>query len=450
MKQSPGPIPGRATARSRHPIRDDGRRPGWARLALVILIIAVHVAIAVNIVPFARDMLLGDGSSDRMLIEPRHGFMRIPSGEISERYRATGRIGADFAQIYFPTRSPESIAYTRETTDPWHRASRYAPFVHALCEWTICRLDYGPATLLHVSLQYAVFAGSMIFASVSLGLARMIPALLSFVNVLVFLTPVGLAALERGQFSLYVAAAYCWLLLAVLNRSALFGIIAAVLGYLKLTSLPFMFVTSITWLVNARTKSDLYGRLGVISTLGATLILAFMLYYAEGLRFLSIILAQEYLGAPSGMSLTNVAPAYVIKALPFAAVAASVWLARKCTLDFSCWFPFALGAAVLFCFYPTVSYDYSAPTLYALLPFVLWWTPPPGKATKARRYAVKWGFPVLLAFVSLPETPFVPEFIADRIEIVYLAWGVALLVLAFLGETSARSGTDRSVSAKTP
>ena len=435
-----------ATTGPSRPAASTGGPPSNVRrITLLVVLVLLHAGIALNVLPLAREMLYGDGSSRHMLVEPRHGFMRVPSSELAISYDAAGRIGADFAQIYFPTRSDGSTAYTTETTDPWHRSSRYAPFVHALCGWTICQFEFGKASLLHVSIQYAVFMGSVIIALVWLGFARLILVYLSFINALLFLTPVGLAMFERGQFSLYVASAYIWLLLTVLNRSILLGTMAAVLGYFKLTSLPFMFVTAVTWVMNARGGIDLYQRARVVATVGATILLLFMLFYDEGLRFLSTILKQEYLGRPAGNTLMNIAPTYVVKALPFALLFASVWLARKCALDSLCWFPLVLAVAVLFCVYPTVSYDYSAPTLYGLLPFVLWWNAPPGRGRVASNLVVTWGFPLFATFVSLAGSPLIPDMVAERIEFVYFGFGVLFLGIAFLGKTT--TGTGKSAAA---
>src|SRR5690349_7782463 len=94
----------------------------------------------------SKDMILGDGSSGRLIIQPRYEILRIPENSIAIQYDAVGRLAADLAQVYFPARDHKHLenAYSFETTtDPWGRPSRYAPFVHFLCVITICQLPYG-------------------------------------------------------------------------------------------------------------------------------------------------------------------------------------------------------------------------------------------------------------------------------------------------------------------
>lgn len=385
---------------------------------------------AINIAPLLEDMIHGNGAAEGMLVKPRYGFMRLPGNELTERLNAEGRMAADFAQIYFPS-APEAagLAYTRETPDPFGRVSRLAPLVHRACTWTICRLDYGPASVAHVAIQYLVFLVSLCAAFHILDARRFLPAGLLLANTCLFLLPVGLAWMERGQFSLYVAAAYLWLLVGMVKRSTAAVTLSAVLAYVKFTSLPFM-VVGFGICVAAQRGAALRWGIRLALLLAAGVGMLFLAYFQESIVFLHEALRQEYLTTPQGLTLVNIWPRPLVKALPFILLAAGVVLALRWWRDLADGFPFLLGSAIILTLYPTKAFDYNAPCLLGFIPLLCWWAGLTGNHLQVRAPVVVWGYVLFIVLASSSGTELVEHLVADNMVLVYLAFGALFILLS--------------------
>lgn len=412
------------------------------RLAFALVFFAAHGAMAFNLSYLIEDLLYGNGAGERMVVAPRYDFMRIPDTGLSRQVGAQGRIAADFAQVYFPVRDVAELAYTRETLDPFGRSSRLTPFVHHACAWTICRLDYGPASVAHVSIQYLVFIGSLVFAFAALNKMRYLPFSILLANTCLFITPVGLAWIERGQFSLYVAAAYLWLMLGLARQNAVFVALSAVLAYAKLTALPFMFVATGVWLLGKRGKAALLEAVKIATVLAAILAILFLVYYKEGVLFLWVALRQEYLGSPAGLSLLGIWPRYLVKATPFILLAAGGILAKRLWTDFSDGFPFLLGTAIMLLLYPTKTFDYSVPTLLGFIPLLFWWAGLRVNQGRYRTLVVVWGFVVFLLLASLSGTELIDYRLSEHMIVIYLFFGFVFVLSSLFRGPAYRTVTD--------
>ena len=352
-------------------------------LVLAAVVIAGHGAALRSALVVSRDMVAGDGSMTRLRPGPRYPVLRVPDTPDTARYGAENRIAGDFAQVYFPAREfGAGTAYSERTPDPWGRQSRYPPAVHWACAVTICLLPYGQASLAHMLVQYVVFAGSFAYAFYALGIARYLPLAFLGVNVGLFLTPVGVSWFERGQFSLYIAAAYTWLLLGVYRTNAVFLGIAVLLAFVKWTSFPLFVVVLGAWLL----ASDrvVFAR-RVRAALAAVLIFValFLLFPMQGIEFLEGAIGQENLLRPDGLSLARAVPRRLVRrcrsrwpswehfgCAPKTPVAQS---SAGPEGDFERLLPFVLGAAILLLLYPTLAFDYSVPCLFGLIPFAIHW-----------------------------------------------------------------------------
>jgi hypothetical protein len=184
---------------------------------LIIGLLTLYQASAISIVT-----IYGYDSAGRnLLVEPRYKYLLIPGQPLTRRYGAQNRLSSDFAQVYFPSQSGRSLesAYDPNTTrDPWHRVSRYPPFFHLFCSLTICKLGFGYSSFAHLMLQIVLFLVSFIYVFGLLHIKEYLYPNLLLVVFCLFLTPVGLAWFERGQFSLYVGLGYLWLLLGLLKK----------------------------------------------------------------------------------------------------------------------------------------------------------------------------------------------------------------------------------------
>jgi len=300
--------------------------------------------------------------------------MRLPAGPLPHAHDGVGRLGADFAQIYFPAQqiSRTAESYREGTSDPWGRPSRYPPLVHRACAGTICQLPYGPASLAHVVLQYLLLLVSLLYVFRRWNLQdSLLPALL-LVNVCLFLSPVGLAWFERGQFTLYVALSILWLTFGLIERSTPSIALATLFAYVKWTAFPFVFVIVGLWVAVSKDRAELRSRIPLALLVPAAAAGLFVLDFASGLDFLAGLRHQELNLPSSGLSLTRFLPRAIVKALPFALLAWGATRYRR-TDDFTECAQFLALASVLLLLYPTKAFDYSVPCLFGLVPVLVRW-----------------------------------------------------------------------------
>ena len=190
-----------------------------------------HLFILNNLMLLSRDMVYGDFSAAKLSPAPRLKIRRVQI----RKYNALNRLGIDFAQVYFPSKAFSNLEknYFEGDGDPLKRPSRYAPLIHYLCAISICNLDYGLATFLHMLIQLALFYLSLFYALMKLDLKKYILPTVLLVNYFLFLTPVGLSWFERGQFSLYVASAYLWLILGLRKSNPFLILLSACFSFVK-------------------------------------------------------------------------------------------------------------------------------------------------------------------------------------------------------------------------
>jgi len=320
-------------------------------------------------------MISGDFSAAKISPAPRYPFFRVPTAE----YQSLNRLGIDFAQVYFPSKAFSLLEnnYSKGAFEPLQRPSRYAPFLHYLCAVSICKFNFGLAAFLHMLLQMACFYFSFWYAFRRLGLKRYLGPSVLLVNYTLFLTPVGITWFERGQFSLYVALAYLWLILGLQTRNRFFILLSALFSFIKWTSLPFVFVILIVnILVNARiTSLDLKALkssflfAGLFAAVFGLLSLPFT--YATKSYLLGLY-RQELIQYGEGLSLMIFLPRVLIKTLPLLLIGLG-WLAARRLKETLLLVPFFAGAAVILITYPTLAYDYSMPVLLGFIPLLMAW-----------------------------------------------------------------------------
>ena len=220
--------------------------------------IAAHIFILRNVILLSRDMLYGDFSAEKIFPSPVLGFLRIPDIPSMQRYNAQNRLAADFAQIYFPSQQIDSLSenYQNGTLDPIHRPSRYAPLIHYLCSITFCRMDYGVASVLHMSTQYVLFLIAFIISFRFLNIEKVVLPGLLLTNICLFLTPTGLSWFERGQFSLYVSTGYLLIITGFIKRNNLLILLSALFAFIKWTSFPFFLVIFAIYLFNSKNQTE--------------------------------------------------------------------------------------------------------------------------------------------------------------------------------------------------
>ncbi len=354
------------------------------KILFIIIIIVAHVLILRNIYLLSKDMLNGDLSAAKMIPLPRYGFARIPDSPYTELYHAQNRLAVDFAQIYFPAKQMASLDknYQSGAFDPLQRPSRYAPLIHYLCAITICRLDYGIASVLDMAIQVILFYIVYIISFRILNIEKYILPGILLANIYMFLTPAGLSWFERGQFSLYVGSACLLAVLGFRNKNFIFIILAALFAFIKWTSFPTLFVIFAAAILGS--KNLIEGRKNLL--LGGIFLLVVALltfsFPAQSIEFLKGLFHQETSAAPGGVSLAKVLPIWMAKLVPVPLVLLGYLYFRINRNMVERTVPFLAGSAALMLTYPTLAYEYNLPSLLGFIPLFLYWAALPDNPVK--------------------------------------------------------------------
>jgi len=393
----------------------------------------LHIFILNNFVLLSRDMIYGDFSAASISPTPRYPFFRIPTSD----YQGLNRLGVDFAQVYFPSKQFSALIenYSKGAFDPLGRPSRYAPFIHYLCAISICKFAYGYAAFLHMLIQLTLFYISLYAAFRILDLKKYLWPCVLLINFCLFLTPVGITWFERGQFSLYVALAYLWILLGRHTRNPFYVLLSALFAFVKWTSLPFIFVILALDLVSSKDLHELKRSILFGGLFAMIFVLLSLPFYSATRVYLTGLYQQELTLHGKGLSLMIFLPKTLVKILPFMLIVPG-WLAtrrlRKAPLLLV---PFFAGTAILLITYPTLAYDYSVPVLMGFIPLMMAWAKLPATSNgKVNTITVAIFFIFLLA-VSFSKViqnliPF------DDVEIlIYALLGMGLVCLPLLFPT---------------
>ena len=348
-------------------------------LFLAVFII-LHLFILNNFLLLSKDMVYGTSFAENLSPSPRLKMRRVPV----RKYNALNRLGIDFAQVYFPSKTFSELSnnYIDGSDDPLRRPSRYAPLVHYLCASSICKLDFGWAAYLHMFIQLALFYLSFFLALKILDLMKYMLPFTLLVNFFLFLTPVGLSWFERGQFSLYVATAYLWLILGIHTHKPFFTLLSAVFSFVKWTSLPFIFVIlSVNILANMGDLKELKRAVAAAGIFAAVFVLFSLPFIDQTKFYLAGLYQQELINPADGISLMVFLPRILVKAMPFMLIGLG-WLAFRRLRESIPLIPFFAGAAILLITYPTRAYDYSIPVLMGFIPLMFTWARQPLAASR--------------------------------------------------------------------
>jgi hypothetical protein len=309
---------------------------------------------------------------------PYYSFMVVPvEGE------KRGALGADFSQVYYAASALRAGDSAYQPLNPafrdrFGRRPNYPPLVNALYV-PLSFLPYRDALMVHVVGIQALLAGLTLLVLAKLGHRPRAPLAILTNLMLVALTAVGFAQLERGQFDLVVAASYLLMLGALYaGRAATgFAVAAACLGALKWTSAPFLLAFSLLALVASPSW-----RRKITFWIVPLVLVASALIFAGDLPAYWISLHHwEQEMKPTEISLEQFLPGIVVKGLPV-----------LCTLGFAllCWLrgrlrgdgekalqaaavPFALGLGVMLLWVPRMAYEYRVASLLGLLPILMVW-----------------------------------------------------------------------------
>ena len=348
----------------------------YGKPVLIGLLVLLNFLAAWNFVLLSRDLIRGDSSADELLIRPIYHPFRIPNRSIAAARQAVDRVGSDFAQVYFPA---QDVAHLQDafdpgrTLDPWKRPSRYAPLVELACAATLCRFDFGVACLLHIVLQLLLLYVAIWWMFRQFSLSQYFLPCLLFINILLFLTPVGLSWFERGQFSLYLAVSYPLLVVGLMKKQWQLVAAAAVLAFIKWTSFPAIFVILAVYLLSSKSLPELKSNLilaAVFAAIVAALLIVPALFTQGAQDFVRGAVMQELEDVPKGATLLRYAPRLAVKLLPLVAILLGAIGARM-SVRLPDWLvPCATGAVLIMLVYPTRAYEYGLASLLGFIPLL--------------------------------------------------------------------------------
>jgi hypothetical protein len=421
--------------------------PAYLRWSLFLIIFVSANCLAIrNMVALSRDLLLGDHSGESIKPAPQYGFFRIPGNRRTQAVHADGRLALDYAQVYFPSRFFDDLSknYRTGEFDPYKRPSRYAPFVHYLCAISYCQLDYGPASLAHLYIQLFLFLVSFITAFLLLKIPRHLPLGILTVSVGLFITPAGLFWFERGQFSLYVAMAYLFVILGVLRRQPLFFLLGGFFAFIKWTSFPTIFVILSIFLLASGNLRQLKKNILLVVPFLAIILLLLAVFPKNSYYFIQGLIQQETFVSPGGISLVRLLPVGLVKIMPIALIVIGWLHVRKYAGNMAECLAFLTGAGILMLTYPTVAFDYSVSTLLGFIPFIMYWAEQQkGEDQAVWRNAMKYLFLVFLLAASY--SPFLVKFFKDEYGMFWLyglVTGIFLFVPLIPSFQSVRTVSD--------
>jgi len=345
-------------------------------LIFVLIFIVSHYHIFINVYLLSRDILFADFSIKNVRPQPHYNPKRLPDVFFVRQAGAYNHLALDFAQVYFPSRRFDDLKnnYMSGEYDPKGRSSRYAPFIHYLCSLTYCRLDYGQASFIHLFLQILLFYVFFVASFVYLKITNYIPFGILLVNVSLFLTPAGISWFERGQFSLYVALSYLFILLFTLERRFWFILLSALFAFVKWTSFPFIFVIMAIILLVSNDYKNFKLNILFVSLFLTVVILLLVFFSDTSYYFLRGLYEQERFSDPEGVSLIKLLPKAYVKIMPLLLIFLGLLYARKYRGNFIRCMPFFTAVGILMLMYPTIAYEYNMPAMLGFVPLMLYWS----------------------------------------------------------------------------
>jgi hypothetical protein len=239
---------------------------------------------------------------------------------------------------------------------------------------SVCRLDYGYASVVHMAVQTLLFYGVFVAAFHTLGIKQHVVQGLCLASAFLFLTPAGLAWFERGQFSLYVATSYLLLMLGFLKRRVWYVLVAAAFAFVKWTSLPYVAIALAVFLIASKRRSQFQAHLAYAGAFVVVFAGLFALMPSAGAQFVWVLYMQERFAIAGGMTAAHLLPFGIAKTMPLALIVIGYVQVRAAGRGgLAAQLPFLLGAAIILLTYPTVTFDYNVPALIGFIPLMFYW-----------------------------------------------------------------------------
>jgi hypothetical protein len=362
------------------------------RILFLLLIGSVVVPwVASNVYNMTWTIMTGEVSSTYP--EPRYGYQFNPRTDI-EFENAT--YGMGFASVYFSCRHFfEGVNVYDRKYEITGRYAGFPPLTLFLYYVMFYSTPYAEALVLHIFLQLLLLSATMIWVSRYYRVEYTLPYQLLFMSSMVFLTPVGLSWFERGNFDIYIAVAFAWLIFGLYESKGYAIIIAAVLANLKWTSMPFALEALGIYLLCSRDRKRYYFMGVFIAVTLATLVV----FPSQLTNFVQVLIYGQKTGI-GGITLVRLLPRGIVDLMPFLIVGAYVvpfrWLKQTEETLKETFLPYIVGAAFVDVTLPAISWEYRSVYLAGLITQVFVWN-----ITVKRGGLFKYGFNVICVVMAI-------------------------------------------------
>jgi hypothetical protein len=162
-------------------------------------------------------------------------------------------------------------------------------------------------------------------------------------------------------------------MLAFVTGKQRYIMISALFGFLKWTSMPFVFVAFAVSILGAEDVKSLKQKMVMVGVYALTLTGLLLIVPNYALDFVKGLFFQELELMPMGNSLVRIVPRNIVKSVPFILVAVGILSKFIIKKPLTYLIPFFAGAAAILVSYPTMAFDYSVPYLTAFIPFLAYW-----------------------------------------------------------------------------
>lgn len=407
-------------------------------LFVIIIVSAILGSYAIMQIKWYADYLRTGRQSQPY---PRQYGSPLPVPNTNPASPAAKPLGADFSQVYFASlalRHGES-GYTPVTPfyqDRFGRPPGYPPFTNWVYQ-ILAHFSYPTALLIHTMAVIIIFILAFYLFTRRLALWSYFWPILGVFIVLYFYTPIGLFHLERGQFELYVAAAFLLFMLCLITERGGFAIaiLCGILASLKWSSLPFLSTFGIlVFLVSGACERK------KLLTIAAVMVMLMALFPSQLLEYLQVIRHYELeTEEPLGYSFLYLLPVAMAKAIPLVTmiILAALLLrlsggARKSRFHAAS-LPMALALALQGIGFGTLVNEYHALDLLAFLPVLPFWLERASVPFKHKRWVVIL-FALLLVFLfRAPNILFWLQLDIRLVQPMLLSGIILLTSLLFLG-----------------
>lgn len=308
------------------------------------------------------------GKVDQTNPLPLYGFFRP---EKNKPVCNDFTFGVDFGQIYYSSKYFSNVDIYKTTKyDVFERPFCYPPILCYLYNKTLCHFLYPQAVILHLFLQIFLLLSASYYVLNYYRLNFMaLPVTLIYFIVL-FLTPVGLAWAERGQFDIYTALAILFFMFAVYESNAYAFILAAFFASLKPTIAPFFVQAFIVYLL-----IDFNHKKLLFFFLFAAVILINLLFFPHySILFLTAVYTIRFWS--QGLTLVNRMPSIIILFIPIISLLVyliPLGLKAQKHISLKTFLPYATGLVTIDILLTPISWEYRTLCLLGFIPMAIAW-----------------------------------------------------------------------------